>query len=92
MPLATFWKRKAINMKSDKKKKKKVTYVDDGSTIFDMSGVGGGRPSGIGKGTAKERFATYMKAVKQMFVPMLVTMAAISIVFGIVYLLLTLAE
>ena len=79
-------------MKKDKKKKNKVTYIDDGSTIADMSGVGGRRPSGLSNGGAKERFTTYMKAVRQMFVPMLVTMGAITVVFGILYLILTLAE
>ena len=77
---------------NNKKKKKKITYIDDGSTIYDMSGVGGGRRTGAGKGTAKEQFTTYMKAVKQMVIPMLITMAAITVVFGIAYLLLTLAE
>ena len=86
-------KRKTAKMSSNnKKKKKKITYIDDGSTIYDMSAVGGKRTSGVGKGTPKEQFATYMKAVKQMIIPMLITMAAITVVFGIAYLLLTLAE
>ena len=76
-----------------KKKKKKTTYVDDGSTIADMSGLGSKR---LGErrstGTPKEQFQTYIRAVKQMFIPMLVTIAIITAVFGIIYLLLTLAE
>ncbi len=78
-------------MSNKKKKKNKVTYIDDGSTIYDMSGVGGGR-SGGKRGTAKEQFTTYMRAVKQMIIPMLITMAAITVVFGVIYLLLCLAE
>ena len=79
-------------MSNKKKKKNKITYIDDGSTIYDMSSVGGGRISGGKKGSPREQFATYIKAVKQMIIPMLITMAAITVVFGIVYLLLTLAE
>ena len=79
-------------MKNNKKKKKKVTYIDDGSTICDMSALGGGKSAGLRSGTAKERFTTYIKAVKQMIIPMLITMAAITLIFGIVYLLLSLAE
>ena len=79
-------------MSGKNKKKKKITYIDDGRTIADMSEIGGRRPAGLGKGTAKEQFRTYMNAVKQMIIPMLVTMAIISLAFGVVYLLLTLAE
>lgn len=78
-------------MSKQKKKKEKITYIDDGSTIYDMSALGN-RRSGGKKGSAKEQFATYMKAVKQMIIPMLVTMGIITLVFGILYLLLTLAE
>ena len=85
---------KRITKMSDKKKKKnKVRYIDDGSTVYDMSGLDGSRKGGGGrKGTAKEQFGTYMKAVKQMIIPMLVTMAIICVVFGLLYLLLCLAE
>ncbi len=85
-------KKTVAKMSDKRKKKKKTTYVDDGSTIFDMSGVADMHPRGRGTGTAKERFATYMKSVKQMLIPMLVTMAVITVVFGIMYLLLSLAE
>ena len=92
MRLATFSKRKTVKMDNKKKKKKKVTYVDDGSTVYDMSALSGKRPAGAARGTAKDQFKTYMNAVKHMIIPMLITMAAISVVFGITYLLLTLAE
>ena len=32
-----------------KKKKEKITYIDDGSTVFDMTGVGGARSRNTGK-------------------------------------------
>ena len=75
-----------------KKKKKKPTLIDDGSTVADMSGINKARLRGRSTGTPKEQFQTYMRAVKQMIIPMLVTMAAITLVFGVIYLLLTLAE
>jgi hypothetical protein len=78
---------------SDKKKKKnKVRYIDDGSTVYDMSALRQNKNFSGKRGTPKEQFTTYMRAVKQMIIPMLVTMAIISAVFGILYLLLCLAE
>jgi hypothetical protein len=81
--------------KSNKKKKKKekITYIDDGSTIADMSALDGGRRTmNIGeRGGAKERWQTYKRAVRQMFKPMLVTMGAICVIFLILYLLFELA-
>ena len=59
-----------------KKKKEKVVYVDDGSTIADMSHVSGPR---LGRRhpaaphpKAKDVWNTYWNAVKMMFTPMLV--------------------
>ncbi len=83
-------------MSKKKKKKEKITYIDDGSTVYDMSGVGrkkstpGGSPKR--RSTMKEQFGTYKKSVKMMFVPMLVTLAGITLIFLIIYLILTLAE
>ena len=80
--------------KSNKKKKKKekVTYIDDGSTIADMSALGGGRSMNLGeRGGIKEQWQTYKRAVRQMFKPMLVTMGAICVVFLVLYLLFELA-
>ena len=74
------------------KKKKKTQYVDDGSTIADMSNVGGGlkgkRDTSRPKSTAKDKWDTYWSTVKQMFLPMLVVLGLITIVFGVMYLLL----
>lgn len=73
------------------KKKEKVVYVDDGRTIADMSGVGGRRlgnqnPAGP-RPRAKDVWSTYWNAVKMMFLPMLATLGAICIIFGILYLI-----
>ena len=82
--------------KGKKKKKDRITYYDDGSTVSDMSAITG---TGKGKnlnidddGSFKSRFKTYTKAVKKMFVPMLVTMGAICIVFLLLYLIFEFAS
>ena len=75
--------------KKESKKKKKVTYIDDGSTIADMSGIG----SGIGGkkqpySTLEDKKTTFFRAMRQMFIPMLVTMGFICLIFLIAYLML----
>ena len=87
--------KRTATMSKDKKKKKKekVTYVDDGRTLYDMSALGGAnRGLRLGKSTLKDQAKTYFAAVRQMFIPMLVTIGAISVVFGILWVILTLAE
>lgn len=71
--------------KKEKKKKEKVIYIDDGSSIADMSGVKGsmdwakkGTTSSVG-----DIWHTYWDAVKMMVRPMLVVVAFLCAVFGI---------
>ena len=82
--------------KKDKKKKEKITYIDDGRTIADMSGTRGGLFSSSKK---KERtkptissqqtpFQTYWNAVRMMFDPMLVVIGIITVVFLLTRLLM----
>ena len=84
--------------KKDKKKKEKIIYVDDGSTVADMSSLsrGGTKATPMGKGkkpraTLKEQFKTYINACRHMIIPMLVTIGIISVAFGIMWLILYLA-
>lgn len=79
----------------NKKKKPKVIYYDDGSTIADMSGV---RPKRIKKNPddgaptrAQAIWKTYVDSVKKMILPMLITIGIISAAFLIIYILLSLA-
>jgi hypothetical protein len=69
------------------KKKEKVTYIYDGRTIADMSAVSGprlnSRPKGLPRSSAKEVWETYWAAVKMMFVPMLVVIVGLLIVYMI---------
>ena len=72
-----------------KNKKEKVTYIDDGRTIADMSGISGPR-MGRRLGPSprfKDVWITYWTAVRMMILPMLATMGAITIVFAILALI-----
>lgn len=81
-------------MAKDKKKKEKITYIDDGRTLADMSGVPGSRlnkDAWKSNSTAKEKWETYWNAVKRMFLPMLATIGALVVIYFILYLIFTLA-
>lgn len=79
-----------------KKKKEKITYIDDGRTIADMSNVTGSRKRletdddrfVRQRPTIKEVLKTYFKAVKSMLVPMFITLGALTVVFFFAYLIL----
>ena len=66
--------------KNKDKKKEKITYIDDGSSFTDMSGVPRRKSlfnndySYHPRSTFKEQFRTYINACKMMFFPMLVVM------------------
>ncbi len=80
-------------MSKKKKNREKIRYIDDGSTVYDMSGVGGGKKrSSKRTPEGKTAFQTYKESVKMMLIPMLVTLAAITVIFGILYLIFTIAE
>lgn len=73
-----------------KQKKEKITYVDDGRTIADMSGLSNNRSNCTKRGTTsspKEIWKTYWSAVKMMVKPMLVTIGFICAAFLILSLL-----
>ena len=81
-----------MSKKYNKKKKQKVTYIDDGSSIADMSGVGGGKRKTPNtprpRATFKEQWKTYTDAVKMMFLPMLAVLGMLALAFLLVYLIL----
>lgn len=77
-----------------KEKKEKITYVDDGRTIADMSGVTGGRryaprASYVPGPSFKEAWKTYWSAVRMMFVPMLAVVAGLGIIYVILWAVFT---
>lgn len=74
-----------------KKKKEKIIYYDDNSTIADMSGLPNRKPaqkpkqatfidtprkSGFG-----DKWRTYWSSVKMMFLPMIVVLFVITLIF-----------
>jgi hypothetical protein len=80
-------------MSKNKKPKKKVTYIDDGRTIADMSGVGKKRPEKLDRldrpnSSFKAQWNTYWNTVKMMVLPMLIVIGVICVAFGLMYILL----
>lgn len=71
----------------EKKKKEKITYIDDGRSLADMSGVSGGfHFSKMHTSSSfKAQWDTYWGAVKMMFFPMLVVVGFL----GVIYLIMT---
>ncbi len=82
-------------------KREKITYIDDGSTIADMSGTRPRPPRGTppppqtarrGRPAPTTRAGrirqTYFDAVRAMIGPMLITIGGISIVFFLVWVIL----
>lgn len=78
------------------KKKEKITYIDDGRTIADMSNIGGRRLSPKNPNRPRPEFKdvwkTYWAAVKMMFLPMLVVIGGLCITYIVAYLIFTLAS
>ena len=78
----------------DKKKKEKITYIYDGRSFADMSGVSGMSDnfkfSKMGTTSSpKEIWNTYWSAVKFMFKPMLVVIGFLCALFGLAYIAFT---
>ena len=75
-------------------KKEKITYIDDGRTIADMSGVsrgfGGNARRQVIRPSFKEVWKTYWNAVRMMLFPMLVAIGALVVIFLILLLVFSL--
>lgn len=79
--------------KKTKKKKKKTVYIDDGSTLYDMSGVRGGI---FQPGNHEERryyrsrfldsMRTYFDSVRFLLLPMLAVIGMIALLFLILWI------
>ena len=71
-----------------KNKKEKITYIDDGRTIADMSGVQGPRLSRDAyrpRVNPKDAWNTYWNAVKKMFGPMMIVIVALGVIYMVLY-------
>lgn len=83
-----------------KKKKEKITYIDDGSTLADMSGLRGNtplrRPLQPSYGKQKRQpttragaiWQTYVAAVRSMIGPMLIFLGGMSVLFFLIWVIL----
>ncbi len=82
------------NKKPKKEKKPKVTYIDDGRTVADMSGLGHSRFSSEKKREKREKvngetpWQTYWRAVRMMIVPMCYVLGILAILYLIFWFLL----
>jgi hypothetical protein len=86
--------------KQPKKKKEKIVYVDDGSTVSDMSGLRGNTPLRRSPRPSYEKpkrepvtragsvWQTYVQAVRAMIGPMLIFLGGMSLVFLLVWIIL----
>ena len=77
-----------------KKKKEKITYIDDGRSFADLSNVqgiaGGMKFSKMGTTfSPKDIWDTYWAAVRFMFKPMLVVIGFLCVLFGLAYIAFT---
>ncbi len=93
-------KGKSGSNKPSKPKKQKITYIDDGSTVVDMSGTRGKpllpRTGASGSRRSKpapttrrgQIWQTYKDAVRAMIGPMLIFIGGMSVVFFLVWLIL----
>lgn len=70
-----------------RKKKEKITYIDDGRSIADMSSVSGGMKMSKGHthSSAGDIWRTYWNATKMMLLP---TLAAVGIIL-VAYLIVS---
>lgn len=80
-----------MSEKKKKEKKEKVIYIDDGSTIADMSNVGYGYSSKNGRprSTAREKWRTYWEAVKMMLLPTLIISGVLVATYFLMYFALS---
>lgn len=72
--------------KKEKKKKEKVTYIDDGRSLADMSSVDSGM-NWTKQGTMsspKEIISTFLNAMKMMIIP---TLVAVGFIAGLYFII-----
>lgn len=67
----------------EKKKEQKIVYIDDGSTVADMSGTfkKDKKTREASRATFKERWATYWGVVKKMIFPLLITLLGLTLFY-----------
>ena len=76
----------------DKKKKEKITYIDDGRTLADMSGVDAGMGKYFRSGTPsyssfRDKVSTFWMAFRMMLLPTLAFAGGLALLYGLMYLI-----
>ncbi len=74
------------------KKKEKITYIDDGRTLADMSGVDSGAGKYFKSGAPsyssfKDKWSTFWGAFRMMLLPTLAVCGGILVLFLLMYLI-----
>lgn len=81
-------------MAKDKKKKEKIIYYDDGSTVADMSNISPKPTKSPMEETPaygiKAKLQTFFGAMRLMVMPMLTVVLGIGLIYAIIYLLFNL--
>ena len=77
-----------------REKKEKITYINDGRTIADMSGVTGGRHYAprspyVPGPSFREAWKTYWSAVRMMVGPMLMAVGGLGVIYVILWAVFT---
>ena len=70
--------------RKEKQKKEKIIYIDDNSTVADMSNTRREKQGQKKQSTFREKARTYFTVVKKMIFPMLVTLLALTIAYLVV--------
>ena len=70
--------------RKEKQKKEKIIYIDDNSTVADMSNTRREKKGQKKQSTFREKARTYVTVVKKMIFPMLVTLLALTIAYLVV--------
>lgn len=76
-----------VSEEKAKKKEQKVIYIDDGSTVADMSGTYKKGKAPVGKGSLRDQAKTFFGVMKKMILPMLITLLALALVYLFVQIL-----
>ncbi|MBE6618615.1 MAG: hypothetical protein E7626_02375 [Ruminococcaceae bacterium] len=86
---------KTPEKQNKKPKKEKIIYIDDGSTVVDMSALDESKrlfkkkdPDKRPRPKVIEHLKTYFESVKVMILPMLVVIGLISVAFFLLWLLM----
>ena len=83
-----------MGKRNKQNKKEKTVYIDDGSTIADMSPVTGKKTSkshtkaSVPRSAFRDQMRTFTDAQRMMFLPMLAVLGFLALAFLIVYILL----